>query len=148
MDVLALLRSKNRCLERFLALSETFRERSRAGGEAWCDLQSLNDFQDNRDASLKAIELYDRKIQEAVDVLPSHMRQVPQLVDAVRSALERKEELVKRILEADLEVISKIEDVKNRLLKDLNGTRRSREVLSKFKSTWIPRSGEELDKEV
>ena len=148
MDVLALLRSKNRCLEQFLKASEEFRARSAAQSDALLDSSALEGFQNRRDDMLRAIDLYDRKIQDTVRTLPEYMKQVPALVEAVRSALERKEELVKKILHADLEIISRIEETKNQLLRDLQDTKKSKETLGKFKSTWMPKAGEELDRKL
>lgn len=139
MEVLKLLRSKNRCLERFLTLSEEFLTLAVKG-----DFSELQAFQGRRESTLKAMDLFDRKISEVVTALP-YAQRTPSLIEAVKKALNEKEILVHQILEVDLKIISKIEDEKNNLLKELSSSRKSRAVLGKFKSTWVSGAGEELD---
>lgn len=142
MDVLTILRSKNRCLERFLELSLSFaREMDKD------DLSGLAQFQERREDIIKALDLYDRKITEAVSLLPL-IERTPELIQAVESALTRKDELVHKILEEDLKIISRIEDTKNNTLREMGSTRKTKEIVGKFKSTWVPESGEGLDKKL
>ncbi len=137
MDVLSLLRSKNRCLEKFLALSREFLD-------AGAQVESLNSFESRRDATLKAIELYDRKLGEAISLITAIDR-TPEMIEGVKRELARKESLVHQILDIDLRIIGKIEEEKNRLLQQVATARKGKEVLSRFKSSWIAESGEELD---
>ena len=141
-DVLALLRSKTRCLERYFALSAIFLEQAEQG-----DLSELGPFHDQREAHLKAIDLYERKLSEAVTLLDPAYR-TPELVERVRMELLRKEEIVQRILSVDLQIIEKIERAKSSLLIELSQSRKSREILGKFKSSQSPLSGEELDRKL
>ena len=143
MDVLALLRSKNRCLEKFRDLSRDFLVDC-ARKE---DFTLIQQFQNRRDSTLKAMELYDRKITEAVKFILDHER-TPELVEAVKSALARKDHFVQEILGLDLEIISRIEEAKNGLLREFASSRKSKESLSKFKSKWMTPSGEEIDRKL
>jgi hypothetical protein len=142
MDVVTLLRSKNRCLERFLELSEDFLRPAEQG-----DLSALPSFEARREATLKAYQLFDRKASEAISALTPADR-TPELVEAVSAALRRKEELVHRILDVDLRIISRIEQAKNDLLKELALSRRNQAAVGRFKSTWMPESGEGLDEKL
>ena len=142
MDVSSLLKSKNKCLEKFLELSSEFWDRAQTG-----DLSELVMFQTRREATLKAVDLYDRKINEIVSLMTSD-KNSPALVAEVKAALERKDALVKQILELDFKIIAKIEDEKARLVRELSSSRKSQEIAAKFKSTWIAESGEELDKKL
>lgn len=143
MDVLALLRSKNRCLEKFRDLSRDFLIDCARKDE----FSKIQLFQEKRDSTLKAMDLYDRKVTEAVEFISARER-TPELADAVRSELARKDAFVQEILALDLEIISRIEDAKNRLLHEFAASRKSKESLSKFKSKWIPSSGEEIDRKL
>ena len=142
MDVLTILRSKNNCLERFLALSLDFAKSMEAN-----DLSGLAKFQENRENIIKALDLYDRKVSEVLVVLSPGQR-TPQLIQAVEAALAKKDELVHRILEEDLKIISGIEDAKNETLKELSATRKNKDLVGKFKSTWMTGAGEGLDKKL
>jgi hypothetical protein len=137
--ILTLLRSKNRCLERFIAISNEFL--AQAGRGEFGDLEG---FELRRESTLKAIELYDRKISEAVLQL-AEGRRTQSLVEAVKDALDRKDALVHEILDIDMRIISLIEQEKNRLLQELSSARRGKDLLGKFKSGWVAESGEELD---
>lgn len=137
MDVLTLLRSKNRCLERFLGLSREFVADGAPVGQ-------LDLFESRRDATLKAIELYDRKIAETVPLITDQER-TPELIQRVSAELARKEVLVHQIVDLDLKIIGRIEEEKNKLLQQAAVARKGRQALSRFKSTWVPESGEGLD---
>lgn len=143
MDVLALLRSKNRCLDRFLSISRDFL----AALEGGAGLSGLERFQLDRDACLKAIDLYDRKISEAVPLLPSEVR-TPSLSESVKTQLDRKQSVIQSILAVDLEIMSRIEEARNDLLKDLSESRKNTEKLGKFKSRWVPEAGEGIDRKL
>ncbi len=137
MDVLSLLRSKNRCLEKFLAISREYLDAGAA-------FENLGIFETRRDATLKAIELYDRKLAESISLIAAADR-TPEMIEGVKRELDRKEQLVHEILDLDLRIIGKIEEEKNRLLQQVANARKGKEVLSRFKSTWVSESGEELD---
>src|SRR5687768_6873923 len=110
MDVLALLRSKNGCLEKFLQVTREFWDSAASG-----NLDGLSAFEQKRDSHLKAIELFDGKIGEAVAQLPDSARN-REMVTAVENELARKERLIHEILAVDLKIIAKIEQVRAELI--------------------------------
>ena len=140
MEVLALLRSKNRCLERFLGITRDYLATSSQDA----DCSGLTDLQNRRESTLKAVSLYDRKIEEAAIMLRDSDR-TPTLIEGVKAELERKDALVAEILKIDLELISLIEQAKNSLLRSLSAEKKALDTLGKFKSTWMPPAGEGLD---
>lgn len=139
-ELLCLLRSKNRCLERFLEVTEEFWSAAETG-----HLDGLSVFESRRDATLKAIELFDRKIDETSALLRPEERD-PSLADEARILIEAREVLVHRILGLDLKIIGRIEAERTRLLQDIGHTRRARDTLAKFKSGAGAEGGEELDR--
>jgi hypothetical protein len=143
MDVLALLRSKNRCLERFLEVTIHFWAEAQDG-----KLENLAFFENQRESTLKAIDLFDRKLAQSIEALPAKARPNESLTKDIRAELDLKEALVHQILSIDLKIISKIEEARGQILKDLTQTRKGKESLSKFKSTWLNESGEELDQKL
>jgi hypothetical protein len=140
MDVLGLLRSKNRCLLRFLEASKSFLVEAQSQGT----LPSLSEFETQREAILKAIGLFDRKISDAIPHI-SKADRTPELIQAVEKALTRKDEIMKDIIIADEKVLRLVEEEKNRITKELVTSQKSRQVLQKFKSSWVNESGEEID---
>jgi hypothetical protein len=138
MDVLALLRSKNKCLEKFLSLSADFLEKAEGG-----DVSGLSLLEERRGACLKAIELYDRKISEAVAMVPPSER--TELADAVQLALDKRQIIVEKIVATDAKIIARVEEEKARILTELNKTKKTKNTLGKFKSAWLAESGEGID---
>jgi len=148
MDVLSLLRSKNRCLRKFLQASTEFL----ASAEESETLPDVVEFGTRRDAILKAIDLYDRKISEAVALLPearSPGQELPkELIDGIQAALDDKKALVHQILQVDDKILALIDAEKNRVLKDMASTQKQDEITRKFKSTWVHQSGEGVDEKL
>jgi hypothetical protein len=143
MDVLSLLRSKNRCLEKFLEASSGFLAQARSSGR----LPDLPSFEARREAILRAIDLYDRKVSEAVALLPPGPR--PQeLVKAVEASLKEKDVVVHRILAVDEQILLLVEEEKNKVLKEMASNQKRTTLTQKFKSTWLPEAGEEIDKKL
>jgi hypothetical protein len=138
MDVVALLRSKNKCLERFLSVSAEFLSQVDNG-----DISGLKRLEERREACLKAVDLYDRKVAHAVSLLPSGHN--PDLADQVRQAMERRHALVDKIVRTDARIVAKIEEIRGRILDELIQARKSKNLLTKFKSAWVTESGEGID---
>ncbi len=142
MDVLSLLESKNRCLQRFLDLSVSFLRMAEQG-----DITQLETFHERRETAIRTLDLYDRKISELVASLPTEGR-TPQLVRQVELALAEKDSIVRQILITDEKVIRRIEEEKIKILQELTASEKSRATISKFKSTWVAQSGEGLDEKL
>jgi hypothetical protein len=139
MKVLKLLESKNRCLNRFLRISEKFLSEARAG-----DLSHLNDFETKRDSVLKAIALYDRKISEEVTKL-SPLEKTAPFIESVKKSIQTKDSIIATIFSIDNYIINEIEREKTRLVQELSETDKNHHLVMKFKSKWISESGETLD---
>jgi hypothetical protein len=142
MDVLSLLESKNRCLRRFLELSADFLRRAEQG-----DLSELDPFQTRRETVLRTLDLFDRKITEVVAHLSPEQR-TSQLVRQVELALAEKDDTVRQILIVDDKIIRRIEEEKTRIVRELASSEKSRSNIQRFKSTWVPTHGEELDQQL
>jgi hypothetical protein len=140
MDVLSLLRSKNRCLLNFLDASKAFLAEAQAHGT----LPSLPEFELQRESILKAIALFDRKITEAIPHISANDR-TPELSQSVKEALEKKDQLIAEIMCVDQQVLNLVEEEKNRVARELANTQKSRNLVQKFKSTWVAEGGEEID---
>ena len=140
MNLLGLIKSRNRCLERVLALTDDYSSQPESA-----DLEGLEPFQEKRAVVFKAIDLYDRKISEVITEMP-RLEKTNALVDAVKALVRTKEELTRQIFISDDKVIRKIEASQAALAKELQNARRSKDALNKFKSNWVSENGEEVDK--
>lgn len=139
MDVLTLMQSKNRCLQRLLDISTTFLVASEKG-----DFSGLDDFELQRNAIIQALDLYDRKIAEVVAKLSAADR-TPPLLSKIEETLAEKNRLIQSILTLDDRIIQAIEREKSRIQTELANSRKSQALMNKFKSSWVAESGEELD---
>jgi hypothetical protein len=140
MDVLGLLRSKNRCLAKFLEASQAFL----LANDTLGTLPSLDDFEVKREAILKAIFLYERKVNEAAAILTAEMK-TPEFIAAVEKTLAAKDKILAQISVTDNRVLNLVEQEKMRVAKELTSSQKSRELVQKFKSSWVNESGEEID---
>lgn len=126
-------RSRNRCLERFLSLSIEFLRFMESDTTTALDAK-LRLFERDRDSALRALDLFERKLRDEGNALHASGRPSPELAQELKLQLQRRDEIVHRILDIDLQIMSRIETLKNGLLKDLNQNRVNKERLGKFKS--------------
>lgn len=141
MDVVSLLDSKTRSLRRFLELSTEFLSRLPTEG-----LAGLPDFEARRDSAIKTLELLDRKINSTLAALPREERLA--IVERVRLILGEQETVIEQIFRADQGIMERIESEKTQLLDQLATSRKSQTQIGKYKSAWMPESGEELDRKL
>ena len=113
MEVIRLLKSKNRCLEKFLEISDQFLSKVEGG-----DFSALEAFYKKRDRILKGFELFDRKLTECLDLLPKN-EYFPELAQQVEQALTIKAALIGKIAATDQKIVDAIESEKERLSKEL-----------------------------
>ena len=145
-EILELLRSKNRCLEKL-------------GGETRAFLSApleslvvesegrpgpLSRYEEARSSLVHALELHDRTIGELVSVLSPEER-TPELLRDVREEMLRNERLIVGIFNADDVVFRRIAEAQSEVLKLLHETRRARDLLGKFRSSPAP-TGEGMDR--
>jgi vacuolar-type H+-ATPase subunit I/STV1 len=141
MDVIKVLQSKNRCLQKLVDLSDVLLANE---GQTEHFHDELDNFIRKRDSILKALELYDNKVTEVIRSL-SLAERTPDLISRVQSVLNEKDRLIQTIILRDNELTLRIEARKKKLQEDLLSSRRSHELAGKFKSTWVSEPGEGFD---
>ncbi|MEK6578624.1 MAG: flagellar protein FliT [Bdellovibrionota bacterium] len=142
MDVISLLKSKNRCLEKFIEISIQFFNETQTG-----DFSQLDRFESQRSATLKAFDLLQRKVHESTDAL-KEIRNNATLAIALQQEMAIKARLIQKILELDEKIILALNVEKSRVQIDLNSSHKNKETVMKFKSTWMPESGEGIDEKL
>jgi hypothetical protein len=142
MKLISLIKSQNNGMKRLIQISWDFLPAFEKG-----DFDQLESFQAIRDSILKAIELFDRKITEAVADLPAEYRSEVLKLQVSALLLER-EGLFRELEAADAELISLIESEKNRLKKDLGLAEKQKNVIRKFKSQPEGPAGKEMDRKL
>ena len=149
MDVLSLLRSKNRCVKRFIKLSSAFlgEFESVPRADASARLKALENLQDKREQILKAIDLYDRKISEKVSLMDPADKS-PELIRLVKELVAEQETLLIEVFQVDEKLLKAVETEKTGILLEIQRSQKNKNDLQKFKSAWINASGEELDRKL
>ena len=135
-EILSLLRSKNRCLERLSDSTQAFIASpidQIAENAEKTNQNPLENYEQERESALKALELYDRKVNEAIASLPSDKLSAEFQIEA-KAELVKNERLIIEALQNDDAVFAKIEEARTRLAQLMNENRKSRDILSKFKS--------------
>lgn len=137
-----LLQSKNRCLGRFLNLSQDFL--ARTAGEGYAGLER---FHRTRDRMVRALELFDRKVAESIALIPT-LAEREALADRIKPVLAERETIVREILAVDEQIILGIERERARIADELGVSRKGKDALGKYRSQWMPESGEGIDQKL
>ncbi len=145
-EILELLRSKNRCLDRLMAETRAFLAATLEAlvAEAGEKTGPLTTYEEARDSIIQTIALHDRKIAELINGLPAAER-IPEFIAAAREEMRRNERLISSVFNADDVVFRKIGDAQGQILKLIQENRKSRDLLGKFKSA-SGQTGEGMDK--
>ena len=139
MEVLKLIASRNRCLEKLLHCCNTFIESTKDS-----HLNKLSSFEMRRSSIFKAITLYDKKISTLL-ISRSIDSSFSEIKAHASALLSHGDTIIKAVFEKDRTILELIENEKNRILGELRDTQKHQSIVSKFKSKWISESGEKLD---
>lgn len=135
------LTSKQKCLERFRDLSLECAQKLSQG-----DFGGLKEFLEERDVILKAVDLFDRKLQEALVVITEAPDQEAFKRDTHNKQIQLLQ-LVEEIRGLDTVLLEKIEQESVRVQEEVAAATRAKDALGRFKSGADDR-GEELDHKV
>jgi hypothetical protein len=126
-EVIRLLNEKNICLKRFLELNENEMDLFAAG-----NFDNLDRFYSAREGILEMIKRVDEMIEVAC--LNFTESDADAVRDQVKKCMEKKDQIVKRILAQDLEILSFIDSAKSEVIKELAEVRTVRKAFSSYKS--------------
>lgn len=144
MELQALLRSKNKCLERFLDITEKFLTKPTPLDDR---LDELDLLQSQRDGILKAYQLFDNKVTECVQE-KTNADFSPSEIESFKDHFKERSALITRIQEMDRTLIERLEQCMNDLGKDVQASRKGQSALSRFKSSWVQEAGEGIDQKL
>ena len=132
-EVIHYLELKNQYYEKFHAMTCKFLEQAREN--RWDDLDF---FVDNRERILNIIRSYDFKIAKLFEEQDLTKLDLHVYRPRVKSLLESREQWVKKIVAVDLELVSKIDEMKSETIRDLKRSVETNHQLNAF-STSNPR---------
>lgn len=126
-SIIDLLTEKNGLLEKFYKINEQALEKFLAG-----NFEGLEAFYEGREGLLTIIKKIDEKIESMNQIVIDKSQIDNAIKRVILSALEYKNELVSRILEQDLKLLSAIEMEKSSLIKELTQVRTARKAVSAY----------------
>ncbi len=116
-EILHYLELKNQYYEKFCSMSTKYL--AKTYDNRWEDLTF---FVDNRDRILNIIRSFDFKIAKLFNEIDPTAIDLTMYRPRVKALLDRRSEIAKRIVEVDLELISRIDDMKTETIRDLKKT--------------------------
>jgi hypothetical protein len=129
MTIIEMLTEKNQCLEKFYRLNEAELENFSAG-----TFDNIENFYATREGLLDIIKKVDEMIEDSNTVA----EEIGPITDGdkkiILSALQYKNDLVNRILEQDLRILSAIEEAKSNIIKELTQVRSAKKAIGSYKS--------------
>ncbi|MCB0341319.1 MAG: hypothetical protein H6626_09505 [Pseudobdellovibrionaceae bacterium] len=139
-QIIDLLEEKNRFLEKFYRLNESEILKFADG-----NFDGLELFYGERESILEIIGKLDGRIEESssAPVDPKFVSNVAK--KQILSNIDYKNEVVSRILEQDLQILSFIEQAKSNIIRELSQVRAAKKAIGSYKSGEVNRH---LDEEV
>ncbi len=132
-EILHYLELKNQYYEKFCSMSAKYL--ARTYDNAWDDLTF---FVDNRERILNIIRSFDFKIAKLFQDIDPTALDLTMYRPRVKALLDRRTELAKRIVEVDLELISRIDDMKSETIRDLKKSVETSHQMETFANITVP----------
>ncbi len=126
-EVIYYLELKNQYYEKFLSVTEKFL--SHVQRDEW---ENMDYFVDNRERILNIIRSYDFKIAELFQKIDIGEDRLENYGGRVKELLERREALGKKIMDQDLALIGRIDEVRTETIKELKKTQETGQKLHSF----------------
>ncbi len=145
-EIIEILQSKNRCLERLLEATRSFLA---APVETLITENAhaptpLTVYEEARSSLIRMLELQDREIADGISKL-TLKEKTESFLAAVRSELQQHERLIVSVFNADEVVFAKIRQAQSQISRLVQENRKNRDVLARFKSAQ-GQTGEGMDK--
>lgn len=112
--VIHYLHLKNQYYEKFYNLTLKFLQR--IGEERW---DEIDYFVDNRDRILNILRSFDHKIGKLFQGVEIGNTEQAKYRDEIRSLFDRRNQIARKIISLDLELMSKLDDVKSESIREL-----------------------------
>lgn len=132
-EVIYYLELKNQYYEKFQQMTRRFLDK--ASQNQW---EGLDFFVENRERVLKIIQYFDHKIAMQLQAIPNGTTDVEAYREQVREIMKRRHILGQSIVQLDLELVSKLEDVRNETIRELKKTQDYGKTLSSYNGSSEP----------
>ena len=136
-----LLQRKNHFLEKFLLISEAELINFEAG-----DYENIESFYECREKILNIINHIEKDFEATYAQFSDESAQPASEREKVQRIIEHKEDLVGKILDLDLKILSCVDVAKSEIIKELRSIKSGRKVLKGYRAPEAPRL--ELNEEI
>lgn len=126
-EIIHYLEMKNLYYSKFLSVSTQFLEK--AEENEWEDLTF---FVENRERILNIIRSFDFKIAECFENVETNAAQMELYQERVKNLLSDRKEMADRIVEVDLKLISRMDDMKTETIRELKRSVKTAQQLESF----------------
>ncbi len=127
-EVIHYLEMKNRYYEKFYSITQKFLEMAQE--DQW---QELNLFVDNRERILNIIRSFDFKVAALFDALDMKQINLAAYRAKIKGLFEARERWVQKIVTIDLQLISRIDEIKSETIRDLKKAVELEKGIEQFK---------------
>lgn len=128
--ILSLARSKNKCLERLHTHTKKIIELN--VDQLIQDGQILDQYQEIREDTLHAIDLFDRKMSEHINLLKTEDKS-SDFISEIKFEMSRYETILISIFNSDDIVFKKLEHASRQVLRHLHENKKTKENLERIK---------------
>ena len=139
MNAESLIKDMNECLKRIILRSEVFLKETQER-----DYSGVSTFDESRAFEISQFQNLDQQLIKMSRDLPAQSEN-PIQIESLRSLIFENESLLQTLAFIDQKIHIHLELEKAAIQSELNRYERETEKLNKFKSTWVPESGERLD---
>lgn len=142
-EVIHYLELKNQYYEKFFSITSKFL--SQIGSDQWEGTELLLD---NRERILNIIRSFDHKIARLFEEVDVDNDRLETYRARVKQILDRRTEIVNKIVALDLELMGKVEEVKNETIRELKRTVETGQQITTFEEVSAPAPVEKTNREV
>jgi hypothetical protein len=133
-EVIHYLELKNKYYEKFFNISTKFLAETNC--DQWSNLQF---FIENRERLLNIIRSLDQKIARAFKESNASEDEMNGYRESLKKLFDRKTNLGEKIISIDLQLISKIDTMKNQTIKNLKSTLKTHQQINTFERSSTPK---------
>lgn len=128
-EIISLLNEKNSCLARFYNLNEREMKNFIDG-----NFENLEEFYATREGILNMIHRVDEMLDIASLSFEEDHSMPEDISKKISDAVKTRTQIIERILEQDLEILSTLDRAKSEIIKDLSQTKMTRKAVGSYKS--------------
>ena len=124
--LLHFMAERNKYLEKYYSINESEISRFHSG-----DFEGIDLFYANREAILEIIDVIESHINQNIESIETEPAQM--IKNEINNMLQFKDEIIKRILKQDLDLISCIDKEKTKLIIEMQDTKKNKKAISSYK---------------